>query len=133
MRADDTILLVDDDVVDTMTVQRAFRHLGITSKLLTAQNGEDALATLAEETPALILLDLNMPVMGGREFLERIKAEPSWRSIPVVVLTTSGEDEDKRACFDLSAAGYMVKPVGFQQFADLLRAVDRYWSLSERP
>jgi CheY-like chemotaxis protein len=79
----------------------------------------------------LILLDLNMPVMNGVEFLVRVKSNPALRCIPVVVLTTSREDEDKQECFDLNVAGYMSKPVGYPNFVELMRALDRYWTYSE--
>ena len=135
MPTDKPIMLVEDDMVDVMTVQRALKNLEINVPLLTAHNGEEAIRILeeSEEKPTLILLDLNMPVMSGREFLRKIKSDPSLRRIPVVILTTSGEKEDKLECFDLSAAGYMIKPVGYGSFVELIRTLDNYWTRSETP
>ncbi len=85
----------------------------------------------AHELPVLILLDLNMPVMNGIEFLQVVKHHARWRRIPVVVLTTSEEEQDKIASFDLSVAGYMTKPVDYRKFVDAMRTIDAYWTLSE--
>lgn len=131
------ILLVEDDRIDTMTVQRALRTLRITNPVAHAENGEVALAWLDDvrnERPCLILLDLNMPVMGGIEFLHVIKAaEHRCRRIPVVVLTTSEQQRDKIESFDLGVAGYIRKPVDYQRFVDAMSTVDAYWTLSEMP
>ena len=81
----------------------------------------------------LILLDLNMPRMNGTEFLAAIKADELLRAIPVVVLTTSQEDRDRLRAFGLSAAGYMVKPVDYPQFVDVIRTLRDYWMKSETP
>ena len=83
------------------------------------------------ELPCLILLDLNMPVMNGIEFLQVVKQHARWRRIPAVVLTTSQEEQDKIASFDLSVAGYMTKPVDYRKFVDAMRTIDAYWTLSE--
>jgi CheY-like chemotaxis protein len=83
--------------------------------------------------PCIILLDLNMPVMSGIEFLEIIKADENLRRIPVIVLTTSKEQEDKINSFNFSVAGYMAKPVDYRRFVDVMRSIDVYWSLSELP
>ena len=77
--------------------------------------------------PSLILLDLNMPRMDGREALQHIKADPNLRSIPVVILTTSKEEEDMIRGYDLGAASYITKPVNFEGLVDLMRAIGRYW------
>ncbi len=131
------ILLVEDDDVDAMAVIRAFKSLHITNRLERAENGEAALAALRDprhERPCLVLLDINMPVMGGIEFLHAIKDDTrDLRCIPVVVLTTSNEQEDKMRSFDLGVAGYMKKPVDYQQFVETVRTIDRYWTVSEMP
>lgn len=137
MRVNMPILLVDDDRIDVMTVKRAFEKNKITNILHVASNGEEALnllrglGTAAPVRPGLILLDLNMPVMNGIEFLEIAKTDPSLKRIPVVVLTTSIEGEDKDKCFDLGVAGYFIKPVVFERFVEAINAIDRYWTLSE--
>ncbi len=130
-------MLVEDDDVDAMAVDRAFKALRITNRLERAENGEKALAYLHDdnkERPCLVLLDINMPVMGGMEFLRVIKdGNHDLRRIPVVVLTTSAEQQDKVESFDLGVAGYMKKPVDYQQFIETVRTIDRYWTVSEMP
>lgn len=130
------ILLVEDDDVDAMTVRRAFRELKVTNPLVQRSNGEAAIEYLRsapQDAPCLIMLDLNMPVMNGIEFLQVVKQHPLWRRIPAVVLTTSEEEQDKIASFDLSVAGYMTKPVDYRQFVEAMRTIDAYWTLSEVP
>lgn len=130
------ILLVEDDQVDAMTVQRALRELHVLNPLVHVENGEEALAYLSDpgkERPCLILLDLNMPVMSGIEFLQAVKHDPALRRYPVVVLTTSEEQQDKVQSFDLGVAGYMRKPVDYRQFVELMRSIDTYWTISELP
>lgn len=130
------ILLVEDDEVDAMSVRRALKELHVGNPLVRADNGEEALATLrapGQVKPCIILLDLNMPVMGGIEFLQIVKHDDALRRIPVVVLTTSEEQQDKVASFDLGVAGYIRKPVDYQQFVEAVRQIDAYWTLSELP
>jgi CheY-like chemotaxis protein len=134
MRDSRPILLVEDDTVDAMAVNRAVRDLKISNPLVTVGNGEQALEFLREESkdlPCLILLDINMPKMNGIEFLREAKSDPKLRRIPVVVFTTSKEDQDKLDSFDLGVAGYMVKPADYLKFMEVIRAVDMYWALSE--
>jgi CheY-like chemotaxis protein len=136
MKSDKPILLVEDDRVDAMTVQRALKDLKVMNRLDIAGDGEEALAFLrdpANERPCLILLDLNMPRMNGIEFLEVIKQDEVLKRIPVVVLTTSAEEQDKLDSFSLGVAGYMVKPVDYGQFVEVVRTIDLYWTLSELP
>jgi CheY-like chemotaxis protein len=131
-----SILLIEDDVVDVMAVKRAFRDLSITNPLITSSNGEEGLAQLRTEDqplPGLILLDLNMPRMNGIDFLRTIKQDLRLRRLPVVVLTTSKEDKDRLESFDLSIAGYMIKPVDYAKFVDVIRTIQLYWTLSEMP
>lgn len=139
MRSNKPILLVEDDRVDAMTVKRALKEIKITNQLIVRKNGEEALEYLHDiwnEKPAIILLDLNMPKMNGIEFLKIAKgneSEDSIKKIPVVVLTTSHEEWDRVESFILGVAGYMVKPVDYKQFVDIVRAIDLYWTLSELP
>jgi len=130
------ILLVEDDVVDHMLVKRAFKELGITNTLQIASNGEEALDFLRArdgEKPCIILLDLNMPRMSGLEFLKIVKSDEEHKAIPVVVLTTSREEQDKTQSFKLGVAGYMIKPVEYDQYVELIKTFDSYWTLSEFP
>ncbi len=133
MKGDQTILLVEDDKVDQMSVQRAFKELQITNKLHIVENGEEALEYLKTEHPAIILLDLNMPRMNGLEFLAEAKKDPELKLIPVIILTTSIEEQDKLKTFDHGVAGYMVKPVDYKQFVEVIRSIKLYWTLSELP
>lgn len=136
-----SVLLVDDDEVDVMTVKRAFKKNNITSPLYVASNGLEALAMLRDnDMPKLlpgqrrlILLDLNMPKMGGIEFLRELRADPELRFLPVIVLTTSNEDKDKVEAYNLNVAGYIIKPVTFNKFVEAVATLNRYWMLSEMP
>jgi CheY-like chemotaxis protein len=131
------ILLVEDDEVDVMNVQRAFERNHMTSSLFVAGNGIEALEILrSKRIPKerrLILLDLNMPKMNGIEFLEELRADPELSSTPVVVLTTSNDDQDKLDAFNFNVAGYLLKPVTFNAFCDKMATLDRYWALVEMP
>jgi len=130
------ILLVEDDQVDAMTVRRALKELHVTNRLEHVENGEEALAYLRDsgrERPCLILLDINMPVMNGIEFLQAVKAAPELKRIPVVALTTSDEQKDKVETFELGVSGYMHKPVDYRQFVEIIRTIDAYWTVSETP
>lgn len=131
-----SILLVEDDRVDVMSVKRALKDIKVTNPLIVAGNGEEALEYLRDgknKKPGIILLDLRMPKMNGVEFLKVAKQDGALRSIPVVVLTTSQEDQDKVDSFDLGIAGYMVKPVDYKQFVEVIRTINLYWTLSELP
>ncbi|MDA8017953.1 MAG: response regulator [Thermoanaerobaculia bacterium] len=137
MKTDKPLLLVEDDEVDVLTVRRALKDLEVANELLVASNGEEALEILRnrgqEPKPALVLLDLNMPRMNGLEFLRQARSESLVHGIPVVVLTTSRQDQDILEGFELAVAGYMVKPVDYRKFVEVMATIDRYWSISELP
>ena len=136
MRSSKPILLVEDDLVDAMTVKRALKELNITNQLDIVNNGEEALTFLRNpenEKPGIILLDLNMPKMNGIEFLQIVKKDDGLKKIPVVVLTTSKEDQDKVDSFNFGVSGYMIKPVDYRKFVEVVKAIDLYWTLSELP
>ncbi len=136
MQSDAPILLVEDDRVDVMTVRRALRDIKITNPVKVAGNGEEALTILRdsqEQLPCLILLDLRMPRMNGIEFLRVAKKDDALKRIPVVVLTTSREESDRIESFNLGVAGYMVKPVHYKEFMEVIRTIDLYWTLSQLP
>ena len=130
------ILLVEDDDVDAMTVQRSLKELKVTNELIRRTDGEDALDYFRNpdnQEPCIILLDLNMPRMNGFEFLRIIKTDEQLRRIPVVVLTTSDNDEGIVESYDLSAAGYVVKPVDYAQFIEAMKILNMYWTLNRLP
>jgi len=136
MKSAKPILLVEDDQVDAMTIQRALKEIHVTNRLHIAGDGEEGLASLRDprnEKPSIILLDLNMPRMNGIEFLNVIKQDQALKRIPVVVLTTSKDEQDRVDSFNLGVAGYMVKPVDYQQFVEVVKTIDLYWTLSELP
>ncbi|HPG32572.1 MAG TPA: response regulator [Lentimicrobium sp.] len=130
------ILLVEDDMIDAMTVKRALKELNILNPVVTVENGEEALTYLRDsenEKPGIILLDLNMPRMNGIEFLGIAKKDDNMKLIPVIVLTTSLDEIDRVDTFNLGVAGYMVKPVDYKKFVEVIKAIKLYWSLSELP
>ncbi len=136
MRQNKPILLVENDRVDAMMVTRALRELRVTNRLDLAANGEEALKFLKNsenEKPCIIILDLNMPRMNGIEFLKIAKQDKILKMIPVVVLTSSKEEQDKIDSFDLGVAGYMLKPVDYHQFVEIIQTIDLYWTISEFP
>ena len=131
------ILLVEDDEVDVMNVRRAFQKNNIANPLFVATNGLDGLAQLrGGDIPRdrrLVLLDLNMPQMNGIEFLRELRKDPELRPTPVVVLTTSNDDRDRIEAYDLNVAGYLLKPVTFTNFCELMTTLNKYWALVELP
>jgi len=136
MRNSKPILLVEDDVVDAMTVKRALDDLKVSNPLVTRLNGEEALEYLQGgdgKMPCVILLDLNMPKMNGFEFLKIAKADDELKKIPVIVLTTSKEENDKMESFRLGVAGYIIKSIDYKKFVEAVKIIDLYWTLSELP
>jgi CheY-like chemotaxis protein len=131
------IVLVDDDDVDVMNVQRAFTKGQLPHPTWVAQDGIAALALLRSgEVPLarrLVLLDLNMPRMNGIEFLRELRADPELRMTPVVVLSTSNDERDKTAAYELNVAGYLLKPVTFSAFVELISTLHHWWSIVEFP
>jgi len=135
-----TILLVDDDKVDTMAVRRSFRELRITNPVVETRNGIEALEQLRGEngrqkvaSPYLVLLDLNMPRMGGLEFLAELRADPSLHRTVVFVMTTSAAEEDRMRAYDMNVAGYVLKHLPGQSFLDSIGMLERYWRIVEFP
>ena len=131
------ILLVDDDDIDVMNVQRAFKKANILNPVFVAGNGIEALARLRDgsmpKQQRLVLLDLNMPKMNGIEFLRELRADPALSMTSVVVLTTSNADRDKVDAYKLNVSGYLLKPVTFVNFVDLMVALNKFWTLVELP
>jgi CheY-like chemotaxis protein len=131
------ILLVEDDAVDVMNVKRAFAKNHITNPLFVAGDGLEALRQLRSDTiprdRRLVLLDLSLPRMNGIEFLGEVRRDPDLASIPVVVLTTSTDDQDRFDAYNLNVAGYLLKPVTFDGFCALMTAMNKYWAVVEMP
>jgi len=136
------ILLVENDELDVMSVRRAFKKNNILNPLYVAGNGVEALEMLRGtngDLPAypaerrIILLDLNMPKMNGIEFLGVLREDPELRPIPVIVLTTSGEERDKIDAYKFNVAGYILKPVTVSSFIETIATLNKYWMLSELP
>ena len=133
-----TILLVEDDEVDVMNVKRAFKKNNISNPLVIAHNGIEALEVLRSTAvdapkPKIVLLDLNMPRMGGIEFLKEIRVDPDLSSLSVFVMTTSNEDGDKIDAFNLNVAGYILKPLSMDRFIAAVSTLNSYWTLCEFP
>jgi CheY-like chemotaxis protein len=131
------ILLVEDDAVDVMNVKRSFERNHVSNPLFVAGNGIEALQMLrGDQVPRerrLVLLDLNMPKMNGIEFLQELRADPDLASTPVVVLTTSNDDQDKIDAYNFNVAGYLLKPVTFTSFCERMATLNKYWTLVEMP
>ncbi len=136
MRNSDSILLIEDDQVDALTIKRILKEIKVSNQLNIVADGEKALAFLRDpenRKPGIILLDLNMPRMNGIEFLTIVKKDADLKKVPVVVLTTSRADQDRVDSFNIGVAGYMIKPVDYQKFVEIITTIDRYWTLSELP
>ena len=136
------ILLVEDNPDDVELTRIAFAEAQIANPLHVVGNGAEALDYLfgrgdwsgdPPETPSLVLLDLNMPRMDGREVLQAIRADAGTRSLPVVVMTTSSEPFDVEACYSLGANSYIRKPVDFGQFMWAVKQVGLYWLMLNHP
>ncbi len=128
------ILLVEDNPGDARLTIEALKDAKVRNRLAVATDGETALAMLHQEgahrtvpRPDLILLDLNLPRLDGRELLQAIKGDESLRTIPVVVLTTSQAEKDIAESYRLNANAYVIKPVGLDQFLDIVRAIEGFW------
>lgn len=131
------VLLVEDDLEDIQITRRAFEKARVANPLYVVRDGDEAMEFLRHQgrytdeskapRPGLILLDLNMPGMSGREVLQLIKTDPDLRRIPVVVLTTSSEEADMLGCYDKGANTYITKPVEFEKFLQAVITIGRYW------
>ena len=134
------VVLIDDDEVDIEAVVRSFRLHGFSNPITTFRNGAEALQAMRGRfgrelgtVPFLVLLDLNMPMMNGIEFLDAIRADPGLRRTIVFALTTSDTDEAKRAAYERHVAGYLVKSHLGVAYSALTQMLDNYWSIVEFP
>jgi two-component system response regulator len=137
MKAPHAILLVEDNPADVKITQRALKESGLAVELIVVRDGQEAVDYLLRQgahqgtshwrVPDLILLDVNLPRMTGREVLERLRGTPSLRTVPVVVLTTSRCEEDVQQMYAAGANTYIEKPQDFQRFIQILQTIHRYW------
>ncbi|WP_152192084.1 response regulator [Georgenia satyanarayanai] len=128
------VLLIEDDPGDVLMTEEAFADYKVANQLTVVADGESAMAYLRKQgeyasapTPDLVLLDLNLPRMDGREVLGELKADPELRRIPVVVLTTSDAEEDILRSYNLHANAYVTKPVDFERFIEVVRKIDDFF------
>ncbi len=128
------VLLVEDNPADVRLTQEAFKEGRVTNHLNVVNDGVEAMDFLHREgkytaapRPDLILLDLNLPRKNGREVLEEIKADPSLRRIPVMILSTSRADQDLHGAYNLHANCYIAKPVDLDQFLNVVRSIEHFW------
>lgn len=129
-----SILLIEDNPMDIDLTRRAFTRRKINNPLEVVTDGEAALEYMArwdagEATPVVILLDLKLPKVDGLEVLRQVKEHPTYRTIPVVVLTTSAEDRDMQTAYKLGANSYIVKPVDFDKFMEVAEHIELYWNV----
>lgn len=138
------VLLVEDNIVDAELTIRGLQKHNMANNLVHVKNGKEALDFIfatgkyakdrdIQYSPKLVLLDIQMPKVNGIEVLQKIKADPRTRSVPVVILTSSKEHPDVQRCYDLGANSYIVKPVNFESFADAIKTLGFYWLLLNHP
>ncbi|MFO7656417.1 MAG: response regulator [Bacteroidales bacterium] len=128
------ILLIEDNPMDVDLTIRAFKKRNITNPIQVARDGEEAVGFIkrwgqGETFPVVILLDLKLPRIDGLEVLRIIKSNPEYRTIPVVVLTTSSNNSDMKMAYDLGANSYIVKPVNFEKFIEVATQIELYWNV----
>jgi CheY-like chemotaxis protein len=128
-----SILFIEDDMIERMKFNRVVSTLGFGNKIIEANNGEEALEMLekGENLPQLVLLDLNMPRISGIEFLSIMKQDARLRFIPTVVLTTSSNQKDLLECFKIGIAGYILKPLKYEDYVEKISKVLTYWNINE--
>ncbi|WP_345276736.1 response regulator [Litoribaculum gwangyangense] len=127
------ILLIEDDMIEVMKLNRAVSSLKLEHKIIEANNGEEALRILQNKKnlPDIILLDLNMPKINGIEFLNILKKDEVLRYIPTIVLTTSSNQKDLLECYEIGIAGYVLKPLRYEDYISKIEKLLAYWSINE--
>lgn len=133
MRKKLNILFIEDDEIEVMKLNRTLNSIENKHHIQEAENGEVALEILKnkDRLPDIILLDLNMPKMNGIEFLRILKDHETLRYIPTIILTTSNNRRDVLECFNIGIAGYIIKPLKYDDYVEKLKAIFEYWSLNE--
>ena len=132
------ILLVEDNLMDIDLTQRAFRERHLSNPLIIARDGQEALDYFqkwqeGEPLPLVILLDINLPKVNGLDVLRALKNDPEFKKLPVVILTSSGDDNDINTAYELGANSYIVKPVDFDKFVEIAHQIDLYWLAINQP
>jgi len=128
-----TLLLIEDDEIERLKFARVLQKNQYDHNLLEAENGEKALTILNtnQVAPNLILLDLNMPKMNGLEFLQILKSNPALKYTPVVILSTSNNHSDLKKCYEIGIAGYIVKPLKYDEYVHKIKSLLEYWKNNE--
>jgi CheY-like chemotaxis protein len=127
------ILLIEDDAIEVMKFNRVLSTLNMNHKIIEANNGEEALTVLKEKDiiPDIIILDLNMPRINGVEFLKILKNDEYLKYIPSIILTTSNNHKDVLECYKIGIAGYVLKPLKYENYVERIRKMLEYWSTNE--
>ena len=133
MKANLNVLLIEDDTIEIMKLNRTISTLKLNHNIIEANNGEDALKILErkETLPDIILLDLNMPKINGIEFLSILKKDSLLKHIPTIVLTTSNNQKDLLECYKIGIAGYVLKPLRYEDYVSKIEILLSYWSINE--
>jgi CheY-like chemotaxis protein len=127
------VMLIEDDMIEVMKLNRASSSLQLNHKIIEANNGEEALKLLEQKDnlPDIILLDLNMPKINGIEFLKILKEDKRLKYIPTIILTTSNNKRDLLECYELGIAGYILKPLKYEDYVSKIEKLLSYWSINE--
>ena len=127
------VLLIEDDQIEVIKLKRALGKLGMEHQLIEAANGEEALEVLKgnEARPDIVFLDLNMPKINGLEFLKILKNDDVFRYLPVIILTTSVNRKDILECYRIGIAGYILKPLKYEEYVHKIGRTLDYWSVNE--
>ena len=133
MKVELNVLLIEDDTIEVMKLNRTITKLKLNHKIVIANNGEEALKTLKVDNflPDIILLDLNMPKMNGIEFLSILKSDENLRYIPAIILTTTKNQKDQLECYKIGIAGYVLKPLKYEDYILKIQNLLDYWSCNE--
>ncbi len=126
-------MLIEDDMIEVMKLNRAIISLKLNHEIIEANNGEQALKVLEqkENLPDIILLDLNMPKINGIEFLKILKVDDRLKYIPTIILTTSNNQRDLLECYKIGIAGYILKPLKYEDYVSKIEKLLSYWSVNE--
>jgi CheY-like chemotaxis protein len=134
------ILLIEDNAMDVDLTLQAFKEHGVGNPILVCRDGEEAMRYMEDhcsptdtQVPILVLLDLRLPKVDGIDVLRHARQHPVWKQVPIVVLTTSRENKDIEAAYQLGVNSYIVKPVDFLAFAEMVKTIKMYWLLTNEP